>query len=153
MANHFETIVAAIDFSETSQEALRTACALAVALGSRLHVFHATPDPLNEAWTVEAVGVDFRGIAEAWRTEAARRMADLALPVGLPAERVTRAVEVGVAHTAICDYAARHGADLIVLGTHGYGAVKHLLLGSVAERVVRHAPCPVVTVPRRADAA
>jgi nucleotide-binding universal stress UspA family protein len=48
--------------------------------------------------------------------------------------------------TAIVEYANEEGVDLIVLGTHGRGAVAHLLVGSVAERVVRTAPCPVLTV-------
>jgi K+-sensing histidine kinase KdpD len=48
--------------------------------------------------------------------------------------------------TAIVDYATEHGIDLIVMGTHGRSAVAHLLLGSVAEKVVRVAPCPVLTV-------
>ena len=47
---------------------------------------------------------------------------------------------------AIADYARQHGIDLIVMGTHGRGAVAHVLLGNVAERVVRTAPCPVLTV-------
>jgi nucleotide-binding universal stress UspA family protein len=47
---------------------------------------------------------------------------------------------------AIVDYAAQHAIDLIVMGTHGRGAISHLLMGSVAERVVRTAGCPVLTV-------
>ena len=47
---------------------------------------------------------------------------------------------------SIVEYAAGHGIDLIVMGTHGRGGVSHLLMGSVAERVVRTAPCPVLTV-------
>jgi nucleotide-binding universal stress UspA family protein len=47
---------------------------------------------------------------------------------------------------AIVDYAGEHGIDLIVMGTHGRGALAHLLMGSVAEKVVRLAPCPVLTV-------
>src|SRR5437773_8844714 len=47
---------------------------------------------------------------------------------------------------AIVDYAREHGIDLIVMGTHGRGALAHLVMGSVAERVVRMAPCPVLTV-------
>ena len=50
----------------------------------------------------------------------------------------------------IDQYAASHGADLIVVGTHGYGPVRRLVLGSVADRVVRMAPCPVLTVPHHA---
>lgn len=149
MPQTFDTIVVAVDFSETSDEAWYTACQLAAALGSHLHLFHASPNPLQEAWTVEAIGVDFPAIAAGWRGQAERRLEALHPTPSLPPERFTRAVTTGVPHQAILDYAARHHADLIVMGTHGYGPVKHLLLGSVAERVVREAPCPVVTVPHR----
>ena len=55
-------------------------------------------------------------------------------------------VRIGHAHSEIADTAKALAADLIVLGTHGYTGLKHALLGSTAERVLRHAPCPVVTV-------
>ncbi len=147
MSDRFDTIVAAVDFSETSTEAWRAACQLAVALGSHLHLFHVSPDPLQQAWTVEAIGVDFKAIGEAWRAQAENRLAAMEPDPSLPPDRVTRVVEIGVPHEAIVGYAARHHAGLIVMGTHGYGPLKHLLLGSVAERVLRQAPCPVVTVP------
>ena len=69
---------------------------------------------------------------------------------GLGEDRITRAVVIGVPHAAIVEYAATHHADLIVVGTHDYGPIKQLLLGSVAERVLRHAECPVMTVPPHA---
>lgn len=149
MRERFDTIVVAVDFSETSEEAWRAACALATALGSHLHLVHASPDPMHQAWTVEAIGVDFKAVAEAWRLEAGRKLETVKPEPPIPADRITRAVETGVPHRVIVEYATRHDADLIVMGTHGYGQVKHLLLGSVAERVVREAPCPVVTVPHR----
>ena len=65
-------------------------------------------------------------------------------PVPLPVKKVT-ATSAAPA-TAIVDYAKSNGIDLIVVGTHGRRAVAHLLMGSVAERVVRTAPCPVLTV-------
>jgi universal stress protein A len=59
---------------------------------------------------------------------------------------------MGRAHSEIPDTAKALGADLIVMGTHGYTGLKHMLLGSTAERVVRQAPCPVLTVrPGKAD--
>jgi nucleotide-binding universal stress UspA family protein len=53
----------------------------------------------------------------------------------------------GPTHQAIVDYATTHKVDLIVLATHGRSGLAHLLLGSVTERVIRHAPCPVLVVP------
>ena len=59
---------------------------------------------------------------------------------------VERVTVVGHAFVEILQYASGNDIDLIVMGTHGRGAVKHMLLGSVAEKVVRKAPCPVLTV-------
>ena len=65
---------------------------------------------------------------------------------GLPVEEVTRE---GYPATVIEDEAARIGADLVVIGSRGRPGLKHLLLGSIAERVVQKAPCPVLTVKSR----
>jgi hypothetical protein len=65
---------------------------------------------------------------------------------------VVAAVESGVPAARIVDYARRHDIDLIVMGSHGRTGFSRALLGSVAERVVRLAPCPVLTVPREAPA-
>jgi nucleotide-binding universal stress UspA family protein len=70
------------------------------------------------------------------------------LPVTVGIPQIVRTVVAGLpAAREIAQYAASHGADLIVVGTHGYGPVRRLVLGSVADRVVRLAPCPVLTVP------
>ena len=58
----------------------------------------------------------------------------------------------GTPYQAICDEARRRAADLIVMGTHGRTGLSHLVMGSVADRVVRSAPCPVLTVPPRSAA-
>ena len=149
MGDRFQTIVVAVDFSETSDEAWTAACRLAMDTQSHVHLLHVSPDPLRQAWTVETIGVDFAGLAEDWRRFAVERLAAIRPVAGLPEARITREVVTGVPHEAIVDYATAQHADLIVVGTHGYGPIKHLLLGSVAERVVRQAPCPVMTVPHR----
>ncbi len=64
---------------------------------------------------------------------------------------VTTVVRVGNPGLEIADYATQLGADLIVISSHGYHGLKRLLLGSVAERVIRHAECPVLVL-RRSDA-
>jgi len=153
MGERFDTIVMATDFSETSEDAWAVACRLAVGTGSRVHLLHVCADPLRQPWTVEAVGVDFQAIATEWRLQAGHRLAGIQPQAGLDERRIDRVVVSGVPHTAITDYAAAVHADLIVVGTHGYGPIRHLLLGSVAERVVRQAPCPVMTVPHRSIAA
>jgi nucleotide-binding universal stress UspA family protein len=149
MTDRFHNIVVAVDFSETSEEAWKVACHFAALAGSHLHLVHVSPDPLRQAWTVEAVGVDFGAIAQEWQAQAEVRLSRMQADAPLPPDRLTRVVLVGIPHSAIVEYATTQKADLIVLGTHGYGPIKHLLLGSVAERVVRQASCPVLTVPHR----
>lgn len=144
-----DIIVVAVDFSETSEDAWAAACRLAARTASLVHLLHVSPDPLRQAWTVDALGLDLPALANEWRQQARERLAAITPVAGVPEARITRVVLTGVPHTAITDYAANVEAGLIVVGTHGYGPIKHLLLGSVAERVVRQAPCPVMTVPHR----
>ncbi len=74
--------------------------------------------------------------------DAERRLGEVALD----GVETVRAIRVGHAFMEIIQYATDNAIDMIVMGTHGRGPVKHLLLGSVAERVVRKASCPVLTV-------
>jgi nucleotide-binding universal stress UspA family protein len=144
--SRLETIVVPVDFSPTSDAAWRTACDLAAMAGSHLHLVHVCPEPLRQAWAVEAVTLDFDAVALEWLTEAHENLSRIALPRGFAPGRVTRAALLGPAATRIVEYAAAHDADLIVMGTPGHGPLRHLLLGGVAERVLRTAPCPVMTV-------
>ena len=75
--------------------------------------------------------------------DLARAAADLAESFGI---KISAAVREGKPHEEICEAAKALGADLIVLTTHGYTGLKHVWLGSTAERVVRHALCPVLVV-------
>jgi nucleotide-binding universal stress UspA family protein len=79
-----------------------------------------------------------------WEAQARTRLTEI-VPATAAAKTIV-ATRVGSPYTEIVRYAAQHRIDLIVLGTHGRGPLGHLLLGSVAERVVRTAPCPVLTV-------
>jgi nucleotide-binding universal stress UspA family protein len=142
-------IVVALDFSDTSIEALAFACEVARARDARLHLLHVVADARLQAWSLDAPGLDL----EAFNREAlatAKRLLDAVAVEGVPDERVTRSVVFGIPDLEICRYAVEQQASMVVLGTHGYGPVRRFLLGSVATRVVRHAPCPVVTVPHRA---
>ena len=144
----FRTIVAAIDFSETSDDALRVASALACSLGSTLHLLHVIPDARQQAWSVEAPGLDFSALQQESIADAEHVLATRTLPAETPVANVVRRVISGLpAAREIAQYAATNNADLIVVGTHGYGPVRRLVLGSVADRLVRLAPCPVLMVP------
>ncbi len=147
----FRTIVAAVDFSETSDDALRLAAELAGCHDSELHLLHVIPDARQQAWSVEAPGLDFSALQEESMADAERLLAQRSAVVVSALPRVVRRVVAGLpAAREIAQYAATHRADLIVVGTHGYGPVRRLVLGSVADRVVRMAPCPVLTVPHHA---
>jgi nucleotide-binding universal stress UspA family protein len=144
----FNTIVVAVDFSEMSRDVLHYAVQLAGSVpGASLHVLHVVPDPLQQPWTVEAAGIDFARLEQEWVAEANRRVHQLITAEGIEASSAKAVVQVGRAADTIVRYGTDISADVIVMGTHGYGPIKRFMLGSVAERVLRQAPCPVVTIP------
>ena len=140
-----KNILVATDFSEPSGVALAYGRDLARTYHARLHVLHVVEDVIlryspEVGLVASDVQKDLETIAtrdlNALITEDDRRTLDV-LPV----------IECGINMAAvITKYATDHAIDLIVTGTHGRGVVKHFLMGSVAERVVRTAPCPVLTV-------
>jgi len=121
-------ILFATDFSEASHAAAQVAHAQARRWGAVLHLLHVCPEGDDPPRTA---------------------LDDLASEIGGDVE-VCKVCEVGKPADRILDYAARNGVDLIVLGTHGRTGMSRVLLGSVAERVMRLASCPVLTVPRLA---
>jgi nucleotide-binding universal stress UspA family protein len=142
-----KNILVATDFSEPSESALAYGRELARSFGASLTVLNVVDNILTRSY-----GADGLVLAD---TELQRRVeaaAQQQLDVLLFDEdrRVLRATGITVTSNspaaAIATYADDHGMDLIVMGTHGRGALAHLLMGSVAERVVRIAPCPVLTV-------
>lgn len=139
-------ILVPTDFSECSAVALRYGLALAGRFGATLHVLHAVPNPFDQPWAAELYALPQADFERMARDEADRRLAELIHDAGLPAERLRYVATSGAPFLAILQYAREAGIDLIVMGTHGRGAVAHLLIGSVAENVVRKAPCPVLTV-------
>ena len=128
------------DFSDTAQHALDYARELAGRFGASVHLLHVVPDPMQN-WATEAMPV-VSDLAERWKADAERRLEE----IRLDGPQTVRAVRIGHAFVEILQYAADNAIDMIVMGTHGRGPVQHLLLGSVAEKVVRKASCPVLTV-------
>ncbi|MXY26186.1 MAG: universal stress protein [Acidobacteria bacterium] len=137
-----DRILVPTDFSETAQHALDYARDLAQTFGAEVHLLHVVPDPVAQGWAGEATGMVIPDLLRTWEADSDQRLQDIAIE-GVTIERVTA---VGHDFVEILKYASGNGIDLIVMGTHGRGAVKHMLLGSVAEKVVRKAPCPVLTV-------
>ena len=138
------TVLVPTDFSECSDAALRYGRALASAFGATLHLLHVVQDPYTQPWAAEAFPAPLGDMLNEWQAQARDRLCTL-IP---EAERATTMVMtlMGSPSLEIVRYATEQGIDLIVIGTHGRGPLGHMLLGSVAERVVRKAPCPVLTV-------
>lgn len=136
-------ILCPVDFSEHSQAALDHAAELARRYGAELTLLHVVEPVLYPvAYGLPPVApVDYEQVA---REAAVRTLAGLAAK--LPNLKVGQKVESGAASQRICELAKEKGFDLVVLATHGYTGLKHVLLGSTAERVVRHAPCAVLVV-------
>jgi universal stress protein A len=139
-------ILVATDFSEPSAAALRYGCALARHFKSTLHVVHAVALAPNVLTGAGAYVVSVPDLQRQIEEAARKELDDLSIDNDelLPIKRVVIASNAAAA--AIVDYAKQQRIGLIVTGTHGRGAVAHALIGSVAERIVRTAPCPVLTV-------
>lgn len=134
-------IVAATDFGDAADVALDDAAMLARLFDTSLHVVHVVEDPWPMgSETYVRTGSEIRALMA---EDAARQLTERLCEVERDA---TSEVAFGAPARAIADAAARKDADLIVMGTHGRGAVTHVLMGSVADRVMRIAPCPVLTL-------
>jgi nucleotide-binding universal stress UspA family protein len=142
-------ILVATDFSEPSGVAMAYGRDLARSHGARLHVLHVVEDFTSNY--VSEFGVMPQMQMQKDFEQAARRDLEARLTAEDRAQLMAKAVVVTAANIAdaVCAYARSESIDLIVAGTHGRGAVAHFLVGSVAERVVRTAPCPVLTVHAR----
>ena len=135
-------ILVPVDFSATSARSLTYASAFAERFDARLHPLHVIQDPFSQALALEASGADFVRVLNGWEADARRRLEEMKLNVSSTA-LVTK---IGKPFREILCYAKKHDIDLIVMGTHGRGAIAHMLLGSIAEKVVRKASCPVLVV-------
>jgi universal stress protein A len=137
-----KTILHPTDFSDCSQGALRVACSLARDHGARLIVLHVTslPDLGYKGFGLPGSPLQ----AEEYLTKVRQDLERVQPPE--PQVPFERRLEEGDPVTEILRVAAETDASLIVMGTHGQTGLRHVLLGSVAEQVVRRAPCPVLTL-------
>jgi nucleotide-binding universal stress UspA family protein len=143
---YFRNIVIALDFSKTSEEALCVAREVAADHSARLHLVHVVVDVRLTPARLETPGPSFDDLQRQWVCEAEARLTALAQAGREDAELCKALAGAPVAGT-IAEYAAANSADLIVVGTHGYGPIKRMLLGSVSDQLLRCASCPVLTVP------
>ncbi len=141
-----KNVLVGTDFSEPSDAALAYGRELARTFGATLHLLHVVENlaarAAADAYPMALPEMQRDIEDDAWkRLEAALTSDDRKTLRAKPLVRVANTTAA-----AIVSYAQEASIDLIVVGTHGRGAVAHLLMGSVAERVVRTAPCPVLTV-------
>ncbi len=142
-----KNILVATDFSRPSDAALTYGRALASNFNATLHVVHVVGHISSLVYGAAAYTLSIPELQQEVENAARKQLADLLIdndPSPLPTRHAL--LTSNAPAVAILDYAAREHIDLIVTGTNGRGGVAHLLMGSVAERVVRTAPCPVLTV-------
>lgn len=140
------SILAPTDFSPHSAVAVKYACGLAERLGSTLHLLHVLPDVIPvgpEPMLAPVPPPEYYREAEAHARSTLETLID---PSWGSVPRRELAVRWGDPIDAIISHAASHTIGLIVIATHGRTGLTHILLGSVAERIVREAPCPVLTI-------
>ena len=143
-------ILVPTDFSEASQEAVAKGGELANSAGTKLTLLHVHGHPPGapEAFVptdkvTSAEDLD-RETLEALKRVKSSQLANVESVSLVAVEHISPPL-------AICDYAEKHGIDLIVIGTHGRTGLNRFLIGSVAEKVVRHTRCPVLVIPSSRD--
>lgn len=147
-------ILVPVDFSTASAQALAQAMALAEPFGGTLHVIHTweVPSYIRPDLTVWSADVSAT-LAEHAKTEAEHRMREFLTEARvIDSPNVTWQILWGAPYPTILSLAEEGNYDLIAMGTHGRTGLTHLVMGSVAEKVVRHAKCPVLTVREQAAA-
>lgn len=137
-------ILVPIDFSNLSKDALPYAALLAKQFGAELILLHVVPwFPIDQLLGAEMISQTMVPAIKQAETNLEHMAAEVSKSTDV---KTSAAVREGTPHETICKVAKSQSADLIVLTTHGYTGLKHVWLGSTAERVVRHASCPVLAV-------
>jgi len=150
-----QRIMIPVDYSENSKAALNYGADLAVSFGASLDIIHVWDRPtyLTDAVMVSRPGEAHKPIGELIRENAQHDMneflAQVNLPSGVP---VSSRLLAGEPASALLAEMKKGEHDLVVLSTHGRTGLAHLLLGSIAEKLVRLSPIPVLTVPNPARA-
>jgi nucleotide-binding universal stress UspA family protein len=140
----FSHVVAPTDFSQNSERAIDYAVHLARRLGAKLTLLHVVPEPSALDYSME--GVSLQQIQE-WEKEAEIKLTEQLTRAQLEYREV-EALRLSALHPRdqIVRAASDLSADLLVISTHGYTGWKHFLFGSDAEKIIEHAPCPVLVV-------
>jgi nucleotide-binding universal stress UspA family protein len=143
----FARILVPVDFSSTSDSAIDHAQALAARFEAPIELLHVVEDPVaSGAWEPDSAYLTIPELIDGCIEDAARRLEILKSQLSAQGATVETRVVTGAPARAIVATAQSDGCDVIVMGTHGRTGLSHMLLGSVAERVIRTAVCPVLTV-------
>jgi len=146
-------ILAPTDLSELSEVGVRYALDLAKAVGAEVTLYHVVTyeelvkygEVMTEKLAISSTFQTSGSVLEKYERALARfikeRFSDLIPPV-----KVNQKVELGAPDVNIVEQAKKEGADLIVISTHGRSGLSHIFIGSVTEKVVRHAHCPVLSI-------
>jgi universal stress protein A len=140
----FKKIVCPIDFSEFTDEILKYAVNITKKFNAELHLIHIIPNlnyftPYESFLTPENLVAIEKNIEKEVEKDFEKVMKDINMPL-------KKIVKTGVTFVEIIDYIKEEDIDLVVMGTHGRSGIEHILIGSVAEKVVRKSPCPVLTI-------
>ena len=140
-----ENILVPTDFSEASDSALVYGRTLARTFNARLHVLHVVDDAFMFAG-LDGFAADIANVVADMTDNAEKKILACLTEQDWREPKTITEVRTGAPAQEIAEYAKRAGIDLIVMGSHGHGFISGLLMGRVAEKVVRIAPCPVLTV-------
>lgn len=147
MSEAIARILVPVDFSAHSDSVLRYATTVADRFGATIELLHVVEDPfVSGAWNSEVYVPNITKLLNQLIATARQQLDELKTLVADKGIGVDTTVITGRPAQSIVDHAAAERFDLIVMGTHGRTGLSHAFLGSVAERVVRKAPCPVLTV-------
>ncbi|OPY64646.1 MAG: hypothetical protein A4E57_03472 [Syntrophorhabdaceae bacterium PtaU1.Bin034] len=141
----FNKILVPIDFSEYTDDIIKYATEIAQRFGSSIYLIHVIPNmdyftPYESFMAAENIVTVQKGI----EGEVTKDLEEVGRKItGI---KTTNIIRTGVAFVEIIDYVRSEGIDLVIMGTHGRGGLEHILIGSVAEKVVRKSPCPVLTI-------
>jgi len=153
MTANITKILIPVDFSPHAEHAFGYAAALARRLGAVLTLVHVVEDPFAAgAWGAEGYVPNVGELLQELIAGAERQLAPWKERPAAQGLTVKTAVITGRPAQAIIEHAGSAGCDLIVMATHGRTGLSHAVMGSVAERVLRRAPCPVLTVRGNAGA-
>jgi len=140
MSLDVKKILVAVDFSETSNKAFDYALSLARVFEAEVFALHVLEDPILYAPTTD------ESYREAYERTVQGKLDELASRHGAEGVKVELVTRQGSPFHEVVEHAKAEHCDMIVMGTLGLGPIQHMLMGSVAEKVVRTAPCPVLVV-------